>query len=115
MTKVVFNEATGAFEDADNTPDPHPAPASQQTDVLFHASLIDREWGASLLSVAKLLTWVQSQGLELVTMPDLEGFRFVQPEALLSAIQRATASQTDPRTAAAVIEATPALAGSRPA
>lgn len=83
--------------------------------VLFHADICDREFGSHLLSVAKLNAWTQSLGLELVTSPPVDSFKFVQAEALLCAIERAVTDGTSEHDAATVIQLTPALAQDRAA
>lgn len=82
------------------------------TDVLFHADLAEREFGSALLSVSRLTTWVQDKDLELVTVPPLAGYRFVQAEALLCAIERGANSLT-PEQAAKIVQADPILSKHR--
>lgn len=63
--------------------------AKEMTDVLFHAELVDREYGSALLHVPSLLAWSKSNGYHLDADPSLDLFEFVQVEALLCAIERA--------------------------
>ena len=84
------------------------ADVKNPTDVLFHAELAEREWGSALLSVAKLTAWTNDKGIELVTVPPLTGYRFVQAEALLCAIQSGANSLT-PEQAAEIVQADPVL------
>lgn len=55
---------------------------------LFHAELSEREFSSHLLHVGDLLAWAESKRLHLRTSPALDGFEFVQVEALLCAIER---------------------------
>jgi hypothetical protein len=75
--------------------------------VLFHEWLVNREFGSHLLSVAKLNAWAQGKGLELVTLPPVGDFLFVQAEALLCAIESAV--QPSESVAIAVVKSSPAL------
>ena len=83
--------------------------------VLFHAEIVGRDFGSHLLSVAKLTAWAQNKDLELVTLPPIDGFRFVQVEALLCAIERAVSSSTKDHEAAAIVQSTPKLVQDRAA
>ncbi len=85
-----------------------------KTDVLFHAELSEREFGSALLSVGKLTAWAQDKNLELMTLPPLAGYRFVQAEALLCAIERG-ANNLTPEQAAAIVQADPVLSKHRAA
>jgi hypothetical protein len=83
-----------------------------KADVLFHADLADREFGSALLSVEKLTAWAQDKDLELMTLPSLTGYRFVQAEALLCAIGRGVNNLT-PEQAVAIVKADPVLSKHR--
>jgi hypothetical protein len=83
--------------------------------ILFHADLVDRDFGTHLLSVNRLTAWAQTKDLELVTMPPIDGFKFVQVEALLCAIERAVSTNTTLAEAAAIVQSTPFLAQDRAA
>jgi hypothetical protein len=83
-----------------------------KADVLFHADLADREFGSALLSVEKLTAWAQDKDLELMTLPSLTGYRFVQAEALLCAIERGVNNLT-PEQAVAIVKADPVLSKHR--
>ena len=124
-----FNEAQGAWEPDENEIDSAaehasllrafgkaPAqPAPQPNPILFHPDLVDREFGSHLIAVPKLTEWVAKQGLELVAQPPIEGFQFVQVEALLCAIERAAMESSPEPMAAAIVQSTPHLAASRAA
>ena len=81
--------------------------------ILFHAVLAEREFGSDLLSVAKLTAWAQEKGLELATLSDINGFRFVQAKALLCAIERSTNSTLTPDQAAKIVRTDPELSKHR--
>lgn len=83
--------------------------------VLFHADLVDREFGSDLFSVAKLTAWAHNKGLEIQTVPPLDGFKFVQVEAFLCAVERAVSETATEEMAAAVVQARPRLAQHRAA
>jgi len=76
--------------------------------MLYHAELSDREFGSTLLRVDALQAWAKSNGLYLATTPSLDGFEFVQVEALLAAIERHLANLT-PDQALQIVLNTPAL------
>jgi hypothetical protein len=86
-----------------------------QLDVLFHSGLAEREFGNSLLSVAKLLAWVKTRDLELATEPPLSGFRFVQVEMLLCAIERSVGNSLTPEQAFELVAGDPNLSKERAA
>ena len=90
-------------------------PKPTLSNVLFHSGIVDHDFGSHLLSVAKLTAWAQTKDLELVTLPPIDGFRFVQVEALLCAIERAVSSSTKDHEAAAIVQFTPNLAQDRAA
>lgn len=75
---------------------------------LFHAEISDREFSSHLLHVGDLLEWAESKRLHLQTKPDLDGFKFVQVEALLCAIERQTQNMT-PEQAAEIVLNHPVL------
>jgi hypothetical protein len=121
---VVYNEESGAWEESDDAQSPtlldylgaqEHAKTPHHSTVLFHADIVDREFGSYLLSVVRLKAWVQSKGFELVTLPALDGYQFVQAEALLSAIERAIQTNTSEKDAAAVAQSTTVLAQDRAA
>jgi len=55
---------------------------------LFDSRLSDRDFASRLLNVVELLAWATSKRLHLRTQPQIDGYEFVQVEALLAAIQR---------------------------
>jgi hypothetical protein len=121
---VVYNEESGAWEESDDAQSPtlldylgaqEHAKTPHHSTVLFHADIVDREFGSHLLSVQKLVAWANGKGLELVTLPTLDGYQFVQAEALLSAIERAIQTNTSEKDAAAVAQSTTVLAQDRAA
>jgi hypothetical protein len=75
---------------------------------LFHAELSEREFSSHLLHVADLLAWAESKRLYLRTSPALDGFEFVQVEALLCAIER-QANDLTPEQAAEIVLNHPVL------
>lgn len=83
--------------------------------VLFHADLADREFGSDLFSVAKLTAWAHSRGLEIQTVPPLDGFKFVQVEAFLCAVENAASETTTEEMAKAIVQTRPHLAQHRAA
>lgn len=70
---------------------------------LFHAKLSEREFSSHLLHVADLLAWAESKRLHLRTSPALDGFEFVQVEALLCAIERQSQDLTPDQAAEIVL------------
>jgi len=56
--------------------------------VLYHAEIVDREHGSDLLSVPELQAWLTSKKLHMQTAPAIQGFEFIQIEALLCAVER---------------------------
>jgi hypothetical protein len=86
-----------------------------QPDVLFHSGLAEREFGNSLLSVAKLLAWVKAGDLELATEPPLAGFRFVQVEMLLCAVENSVKNSLTPEQAFELVAGYPNLSKERAA
>ena len=64
-------------------------------ETLFDSRLADRDFGSHVLHIPALLDWVKAKGLHLpVTQPALDGYKFVQVEALLAAISRPLHSLT---------------------
>ena len=55
---------------------------------LFDSRLSWRDYASHLLHVGDLLEWAKSKRLHLKTTPPINGFEFVQVEALLCAIER---------------------------
>lgn len=55
---------------------------------LFHAELSERDFSSHVIHVGDLLDWTKSKHLHLRTTPPIEGYEFVQVEALLCAIER---------------------------
>lgn len=55
---------------------------------LFDSRLSDRDFGSPLLHVGDLLKWMKAKRLHLRTTPPIDGYEFVQVEALLCAIER---------------------------
>lgn len=89
-----------------------PQSFSERTSTLFHAELVDREFGSALLPVADLLEWAKLKRLHLKTEPPIDGFEFVQVEALLCAIERPFQGLTHEQ-AEEIATADPALRGDR--
>ncbi len=79
---------------------------------LFHAELSEREFSSHLLHVGDLLEWAQSKRLHIQTKPAIDGYRFVQVEALLCAIERQMKDLSRDQ-AAEIIAANPALKNER--
>lgn len=75
---------------------------------LFDSRLSDRDFSSRLLHVGDLLEWVKTKRLHLQTMPALDGFEFVQVEALLCAVERETKALT-PAQAINIVMNDPAL------
>jgi hypothetical protein len=75
---------------------------------LFHAELSEREFSSHLLHVGDLMQWAKAKRLHLRTSPALDGFEFVQAEALLCAIER-TMQDLTPAQAVEIVKADPAL------
>lgn len=71
--------------------------------ILFHESIAGREFGAWLLNTKEFLTWADEKHLPVQTDPSLEGFEFVQAEALLCAIER-TARRYSPAEAWSIVQ-----------
>ena len=74
---------------------------------LFDDTLIGREFGSRLLSVARFRQWLAANRREVVTNPDLDGFQFVQVEALLCALERGAIENLSHEVAASIPTATP--------
>lgn len=79
---------------------------------LFHAELSEREFSSHLLHVGDLLAWAESKRLHLRTSPALDGFEFVQVEALLCAIECQSQDLTRDQ-AAEIVANNPALKNER--
>ncbi len=78
--------------------------------ILFHADIVDREFGNALLSVSGLKDWISSKGLHLVTKPSINDFEFVQVEALLCAVERAATDGLTQPTAKSFVKVSKTLA-----
>jgi hypothetical protein len=75
---------------------------------LFDSRLSVRDFGSDLLHVGDLQEWAKSKRLQLQTTPAIDGFEFVQVEALLCAIERPMQDLT-PEQAAEIVLNHPVL------